>query len=102
MLAATRLSELLGRAGPLDCRRIERTILSYLPKLRGRLRSVRANNIVDRIGGDKKAVGGRARFVLIEGIGRTVEVVAPPKSAVLAATGHALKLVRKSSRRSAA
>ena len=89
MVAAARLSELRGRLGSADRARIERVVLSYasLPGL-GDLDAAR---IADRISGDKKAVGGKARFVLADGIGSVSEELAPPSEQVVEATQHALQ-----------
>ncbi len=89
MIAAAKLSELRGRLGPADRERIEAVVLDYasLPDLEG----LDAHRIVARIAGDKKAVGGRARFVLADQIGRVSEEVDPPAKQVLQATEYALQ-----------
>lgn len=89
MIAAAKLSELRGRLTPADCDRIEALILDYasLPGLEG----LEAHRIAARIAGDKKAVGGRARFVLADEIGRVSEELDPPANHVLQATEYALQ-----------
>lgn len=88
MIAAARLSELRGRLGSRDRERIESVVLSY-GSFAG-LEGLDARNIAARIAGDKKAVGGRARFVLADSIGSVSEELDPPAEQVIAATAHAL------------
>ena len=90
MLAATKLSQLRFRLSTRDRQRIEKTVLSYvsLPSLEG----LDADRIADRIAGDKKSVGGKARFVLAERIGSVSEELDPPRDSVVAATQHALRV----------
>ena len=88
MIAAARLSELRGRLGSRDRARIEAVVLSY-GSFSG-LENLDARNIAARIAGDKKAVGGRARFVLADSIGSVSEELEPPAEQVIAATEHAL------------
>ena len=88
MIAAARLSELRGRLGSRDRERIEAVVLSY-GSFAG-LERLDARNIAARISGDKKAVGGRARFVLADSIGSVSEELDPPAEQVIAATEHAL------------
>ena len=90
MIAAARLSELRGRLANSVRERIEAVVLSYA-SLPG-LGKVDAAKVAARIGGDKKSVGGRARFVLAEDIGRVSEELDPPAAHVLRATEHALLL----------
>ena len=98
MVAAARLSELRGRLRATDRSRIESVVLSYAPDLRDGLQSVEPARVAARIGGDKKAVGGKARFVLATAIGRTAEELDPPASDVLSATRHALEACRRAGR----
>ena len=93
MIAAARLSELRGRLASGDRRRIEAVVLSYASL--GGLEEVDAGSVAARIGGDKKSVGGRARFVLAEGIGAVGEELDPPAGDVLSATEHALRACRE-------
>ncbi len=88
MVAAARLSELRGRLDASDRERITATVLAYA-SLAG-LDGLDARNIAARISGDKKSVGGRARFVLADGIGRVSEELAPPQGQVIEATAYAL------------
>ena len=89
MIAAARLSELRSRLAAADRRRIEAVVLSY-SAFRG-LEGLDARRIAQRIAGDKKSIGGKARFVLAEGIGCVSEELDPPASDVIAATEHALQ-----------
>lgn len=93
MIAAAKLSELRGRLERTDCERIEAVVLAYasLPDLA----DLDAHRISARIAGDKKAVGGRARFVLADGIGRVSEELDPPARQVLQATEYALQACRR-------
>lgn len=92
MVAAARLSELRGRLPAQDRERIEAVALGYvaLPDLG----DLDAQRIAARIGGDKKAIAGQARFVLADGIGRVSEELAPPAAQVVEATQHALDACR--------
>lgn len=92
MIAAARLSELRGRLATRERKRIEATVLSYcdFPDLS----DLDAVAIASRIPGDKKSVGGQARFVLADGIGSVCEEVAPPQEQVIKATKHALRVCR--------
>ncbi len=89
MVAAARLSELRGRLEPADRERIERVVLAYasFPDLR----SLDPLRIAARIVGDKKAVGGKARFVLADGIGSVSEELAPPCEQVIEAARYAIR-----------
>ena len=95
LVAAARLSELRGRLSPRERQRIEATVLAYAPALP--LDGLDPSRIVARIAGDKKASGGRPRFVLAEAIGRVSEELDPPSTQVLEATAYALRawLVRE-------
>ena len=88
MIAAARLSELRGRLASDDRARIEAVVLSYATF--AGVQGVDAANIAARIAGDKKAVGGKARFVLADAIGRVSEELDPPVEHVIAATEYAL------------
>lgn len=92
MIAAARLSELRGCLAARDRKRIQAAVLSYcdLPDLS----DLDPVSIVSRVAGDKKAVGGQARFVLADGIGSVRDEVAPPLEEVIAATKHALRVCR--------
>ena len=89
MIAAARLSELRGRLPRADRERIEALVLDYadFPVLK----DLDARRVAARIAGDKKSVGGRARFVLAEGMGRVSEELDPPEDQVIEATEHAIK-----------
>ena len=89
LVAAAKLSELRGRLAARDRERIEATVMTYAPALL--LGDLDSRKIVARIGGDKKSVGGRARFVLAEAIGRVSEELDPPTADVLEATSYALR-----------
>ena len=92
MIAAAKLSELRTDLSPRDRQRIERTVLSYVspPRLDG----VSARRVAERISGDKKSVGGKARFVLAERIGAVREEFDPPGPSVLEATRYALRFCK--------
>ena len=92
MVAAARLSELRGRLAADERAKIEAVVLSY-GSFAG-LQGLQAASIVARIGGDKKAVGGKPRFVLADAIGRVSEELDPPAEQVLAATEYALAACR--------
>lgn len=93
MVAAARLSELRGRLASAERARIEACSLGYvsLPSLA----DLGAAGIAARIGGDKKSVGGRARFVLADRIGTVGEELDPPAAQVLEATEYALRACRE-------
>ena len=92
MIAAARLSELRSRLAAADRERVEAVVLGYTA-FRG-LEGLDARRIAVRIAGDKKSIGGKARFVLADGIGCVSEELDPPASDVLAATEHALRVCR--------
>lgn len=89
MVAAARLSELRGRLARPDRERIERVVLDYadFPALD----SLDARRVAARIGGDKKSVDGRPRFVLVDRIGVVSEELDPPLDHVIEATEHAIR-----------
>ena len=95
LVAAAKLSELRGRLSARGRQRIEATVLAYVPELP--LDDLDPSRIVARIAGDKKAFGGRPRFVLAEAIGKVSEELDPPSTQVLEATAYALRawLVRE-------
>jgi len=88
MIAAARLSELRGRLASDDRARIEAVVLSYATF--AGLQGLDAAHIAARIAGDKKSIGGKARFVLADAIGRVSEELDPPAEHVIAATEYAL------------
>ena len=92
MIAAARLSEARGRLGASARRRIEKVVLGYSSF--GDLEGVDARRLAARIGGDKKSVGGKARFVLADRIGQVSEELDPPSEDVIEATEHALQRCR--------
>ncbi len=75
MIAAGFLAESLDMISTEEREMIERTIVSYgpIPRLEG----IGAENLVARIAGDKKTIGGKVHFVLPTGIGE-VEVIRDP------------------------
>ncbi len=89
MVAAARLSEVRGRLGPAERERIESVVLAYvsLPDLGG----LDPRRIAARIAGDKKSIGGQARFVLADGIGSVSEELAPPAEQVVEAAEYAIR-----------
>ena len=89
LVAVARLSELRGRLAVPDRERIESTVLAYASDLD--LEGLDPRKIVARVAGDKKSVGGRARFVLAEAIGSVSEELDPPSADVIEATAYALK-----------
>ena len=88
MIAAGRLAELLGTLGADDRKRAEQVILAYggIPRADG----LDAENIAERIYGDKKTIGGRVHFILAETIGRVRVVADPPTDQVVRATQQAI------------
>ena len=89
LVAAAKLSELRGRLSARDRERIQSTVLAYALALD--LDGLEARKIVARIAGDKKSVGGRARFVLAETVGSVSEELDPPLAHVVEATAYALR-----------
>ncbi len=89
MIAAAKLSELRSLLGASARRRIESVVLSYAGF--DGLEGVDARRVAARIAGDKKSVGGRARFVLASRIGDVCEEFDPPQEDVIGATEHALE-----------
>lgn len=93
MIAAGRLSELRGRLDAASRQRIEAAVGGSiaLPSLEG----LSARGIAARVGGDKKAVDGKVRFVLADAIGKVGDDVDPPAELVEAAAEHALQVARR-------
>ncbi len=93
MIAAGRLSELRGRLDTASRKRIEAVIggCISMPSLDG----LSARNIASRVGGDKKSVGGKVRFVLADAIGKVGDDLDPPAELVAAAAEHALHVSRR-------
>ena len=91
MIAAGRLGESVGSISAQERARIEDVILSYgpIPALDG----LRADKIADRVGGDKKTIGGKVHFVLPEEIGRVTVRSGIPHEKVIAAAQSALDAV---------
>ena len=75
MIAAAYLAESLDMISTEERERLERTVLSYgpIPMLEG----IEPANLVARIAGDKKTIGGKVHFVLPTAIGK-VEVIRDP------------------------
>ena len=98
MTAAARLAESTGLLASEERQVIEETILAYgpIPSLEG----ISAANLVARLAGDKKTVGGRAHFILPEEVGRVRVVSEPDPRLVLKAAESALSLHGKASRTS--
>lgn len=67
MLAATRLSAILGLLDESDARRIQTTICSYGPLPSAR--DLNSDHLIARLGSDKKTVKGKVHFVLPTAIG---------------------------------
>ena len=98
MTAAARLAESTGLLASEERQAIEETILAYgpIPSLEG----ISAANLVARLTGDKKTVGGRVHFILPEEVGRVRVVGEPDPRLVLEAAESALSLHGKASRTS--
>ncbi len=92
MIAAGRLAEAL-RLLPSETRlEIERSVLDYGPLPDPG--EVAAANLVARVGGDKKTIGGRVHFVLADRVGHVRVVKDPPSDLVLEAADGALRALR--------
>jgi 3-dehydroquinate synthase len=93
MIAAGRLAEALGLLPSGEREEIERAVLAYgpFPAPAG----VAAGNLVERIRGDKKTIGGRTHFVLADGIGRVQVVTDPAPDLILQAAAQALDVLRE-------
>jgi 3-dehydroquinate synthase len=100
MIAAGRLAEALELLAPDDRARIERTVLDYGPLPDPA--DVVAENLVKRVSGDKKTIGGRVHFVLADRIGHVQVVTNPPQDLVLKAAAEALDALRAVARDTAA
>jgi 3-dehydroquinate synthase len=92
MIAAGRLAEALGLLAPGTREEIEQTILDYGPVPDPG--DVRAENLVARVSGDKKTIGGRVHFVLASRIGQVQVVTNPAPNLVLQAASEALEALR--------
>jgi 3-dehydroquinate synthase len=92
MIAAGRLAEALELLAPGTRQEIEQTILDYGPVPDPG--DVLAENLVARISGDKKTIGGRVHFVLASRIGQVQVVTNPAPSLVLQAASEALESLR--------
>ena len=93
MIAAGRLSELRGRLDAASRERIEAAVGGCIAM--PSLADLSARSIAARVGGDKKAVGGKARFVLADAIGKVGDDLDPPAELVVAAAEHALQVSRR-------
>ena len=92
MIAAGRLAETLELLSPATRQEIERTILDYGPVPDPG--DVAAENLVARVSGDKKTIGGRVHFVLASRIGQVQVVTDPAPHLVLQAASDALESLR--------
>jgi 3-dehydroquinate synthase len=88
MRAATRLAVLAGMLSTNDCNRILRCIDAYgaIPSLDG----IRAENLIARLGADKKTIQGKVHFVLPEGIGKVRVISGLDPAMIREATESAL------------
>jgi 3-dehydroquinate synthase len=93
MIAAGRLAEAMGLLAGDTRQQIERTVLAYGPLPDPG--EVAPENLVARISGDKKTIGGRVHFVLAERIGHVRVVIDPPRDLVLQAAAGALEVLRE-------
>ena len=98
MTAAARLAESTGLLASEERQAIEEIIFAYgpIPSLEG----ISAANLVARLAGDKKTIGGRIHFVLPQRIGRVRVVSELDPRLVLEAAESALSLHGKASRTS--
>jgi 3-dehydroquinate synthase len=92
MIAAGRLAETLELLAPGTRQEIERTILDYGPVPDPG--DVVGENLVARVSGDKKTIGGRVHFVLASRIGQVQVVTDPAPQLVLRAASEALEALR--------
>ncbi|MEX2304413.1 MAG: 3-dehydroquinate synthase [Bryobacterales bacterium] len=92
MIAAGRLAEALELLAPGTRQEIERTILDYGPVPDPG--DVLAEDLVARVSGDKKTIGGRVHFVLASRIGQVQVVTNPAPNLVLQAASEALESLR--------
>jgi 3-dehydroquinate synthase len=88
MRAATHLARLTGLLAGADCRRIIDAIDAYgsIPSLE----NIRAENLIARLGSDKKTVHGKVHFVLPEAIGKVRVVSGIDPALIQEATETAL------------
>jgi 3-dehydroquinate synthase len=86
--AATNLARIHGLLPELEAKRIIDVVRSYgpIPPLTG----IRAENLVARLGSDKKTIQGKVHFVLPERVGLVRIVSGVPQEQILAATRAAL------------
>jgi 3-dehydroquinate synthase len=91
MIAAGRLAEALSLLAPGEREEIERAVLTYGPFPVPS--DVAARNLVERIRGDKKTIGGRTHFVLADRIGHVQVVTDPPPELILQAAAQALEVL---------
>ena len=89
MRAANQLSLLCGTLSTGDCARVNAAIAAYGPY--PSVAHVPAENLLARLGSDKKAVAGKVNFVLAQGIGDTKIVSGLDDATVLAAIRAALQ-----------
>jgi len=96
MIAAGWLAEGAGVLAPDDRETIEQTIRAYgpIPNLNG----ISAGRLVERVGGDKKTVGGKVHFVLADRIGHVKVLSGLETSLIEQAAATALKLCSEASR----
>jgi len=88
MRAANRLSVLCGTLTEADCALINAAIAGYGPY--PSVAHLKAENLLARLGSDKKAIAGKVHFVLAQGIGATKIVSGVDDATVLAAIEAAL------------
>ena len=91
MIAAGRLGEAVGTISSGERARIEDVIVSYgpIPRLEG----LNAGKIAERVGGDKKTIGGKVHFVLPVAVGEVKVMSGIPHEHVVAAAQAALDAV---------
>jgi len=89
MRAAVAVSERLGRLGPEDAQRVE-AVLARFPRPQAVPRPARAE-VRAAVGRDKKASGGKIRYVLLDGIGRGAMERALPEELLAFAIDRALE-----------
>ena len=92
MIAAGRLAGALQLLAPDARVQIEQTVLAYGPF--PDCGDVIAENLVGRVSGDKKTIGGRVHFVLADRIGHVRVVTNPAQDSVLKAAREALEVLR--------
>ncbi len=92
MIAVGRLAEALHLLSAGEREKIEQTVLAYGPFPSAG--DVVAENLVKRVRGDKKTIGGRVHFVLADRIGHVQVVTNPAENLVLKAAGEALEVLQ--------